>query len=127
LGLRCGQLRVEVRRVDLSENITLFYMGAIVEVPTFEIPGNASVDRRLVPGLDGARKNQTLRRRAYLRTNHRDGRDRLLFRPLLDVGLMGAPLVNSERRNRDCRCNSHEADPPQVLRWPCGLLEMAVI
>ena len=54
LGLRRRELRVEIGRLDFGQQIALFHMRAVVEVPVLQIAADARVDRRLVPGLDGA-------------------------------------------------------------------------
>ena len=116
LGFRRGQLRVEIRGVDLGQQIALLHVGAVIEIPVLQIAVDPRVDRRLVPGLDGAGQHQALGRGALPRRDDGDGRNCLLLRPLRDFGLMAAALQNPERRDDDRCGGGDDPDPAQVSR-----------
>ena len=82
LGFRRGQLGIEIRSVDLGQKVALLHVGAVIEVPVLQIAADARINRRLVPGLDGAGQREALNRRALSRRNDGDGRNGLLLRPL---------------------------------------------
>jgi hypothetical protein len=60
LGLRGGELRIEIRRFDLAQNVALFHVRAEIEMPVLQVAADTGVNRRFVPGLDSARQNQPL-------------------------------------------------------------------
>jgi hypothetical protein len=59
-ALKTSLLRIEIRSVDLGEDIARLHMRAEIEVPHFQVAADASIDGRLVPGLNVARQCQLL-------------------------------------------------------------------
>ena len=55
LALCSGELRIEIRGFDRGEDIALFHVRAVIEVPVFEISWDAGIDWCFIPSLNGAR------------------------------------------------------------------------
>src|SRR5262249_41277670 len=58
IRLRLSQLLVELRRVDLREQLPGFHRRADVDEPAFQIAARARVDRRIRVRLDVARQGE---------------------------------------------------------------------
>ena len=122
-------MRIEIRSIDFGEEIALFHVGAVIEIPVLQITADAGKDRRFVPGLNGAGQRQVLDRGALPWRDHRYGRNRLLLRPLFDFLLVSAPLQNPEQRNNNCGGHRDQRDRSQVSwrRCRCRILMEPVI
>ena len=102
-------------------NVALFNVSAVIEIPFLQVTADARMNRRLVPGLRGARQDQMLSGCTGLRCYHRDGRYGLFQRPLRDFRFVTAPLQYSEGCDGDCGNDGNHADPSQVARRRFGL------
>ena len=63
LGARLPELLVELRRLDLGQELALRDPRADVGVPLLEVAAGARVDRRVGEGARGARQHQLVARR----------------------------------------------------------------
>src|ERR1700678_704033 len=73
VGLRLGELLIDLRRVNLGQQLTLFDVGPDVEVPVLEVSIRSGVNWRIDEGLNVARQQDLLRRRTLFRLNDQNG------------------------------------------------------
>jgi hypothetical protein len=72
-----AKLLIEVGRIDLRQKLPALHVRADILVPLFQIARHAGKNRRFEMSLNIAGQRQFLVGDTALRSNHRDGRNRL--------------------------------------------------
>jgi hypothetical protein len=85
IGLGLEQLLVEIRRVDLGEQLPRPYRRADIRVPALEVAADPGMDRRVVEGADIARQHERARLGFGAQGDQLDGRNRLRVGPGLEI------------------------------------------
>ena len=112
LGPRLAELLVDLRCLDLGQELALLDARADVDEPPLEIAAGARVDRRVREGARRPGQGQLVGGRALRRTRDgHDGNRRLLRRA--DEGGAGAPPILEAEIDRHAERDRGDADEPQ--------------
>ena len=85
-GARLPQLLIDFGCVDLRQQVALFDLRAYVEIPAFQVPTGACIDRRIYERLSASGQDHFLSRCAVLRMSNVYGQDRRLLSRVLQFG-----------------------------------------